>query len=77
MDVPPVSTDTHERMNSLLSGTRNPTVVELLQISEDFDVSVNYLLTGDEKYPSLHQIGEDDAERILEEIESLKPEIDI
>lgn len=73
-DTPPISTDTMERMNSLLSGTRNPTIDELIQISEDFDVSINYLLTGDEMFPSLHRIDKKNAERLMEEIEELTPE---
>ncbi len=74
MDTPPISADTMERMNSFLSGTRNPTIDELIQISEDYDVSINYLLTGDEMFPSLHKIDKKNAERILDEIEELKPE---
>lgn len=72
MDLPPVSAATVERMNSLLQGTRNPTLKELLQISEDYDVSINYLLTGDELYPSLHRISMKEAETIQGKIEKLK-----
>ena len=72
-DTPPISTNTVERMNSLLGGTRNPTIEELIQISVDYDVSINYLLTGDEMYPSLHQIPKKDAKRLLDEIEELRP----
>lgn len=39
---------THTRMNSLLAGTRKPTMDELVAISEAYDVSINYLLVGDE-----------------------------
>lgn len=73
-DTPPISANTIERMNSLLQGTRNPTIEELIQISSDYDVSINYLLTGDEMYPSLHQIPGKDAQRLLDEIEKLRPE---
>ena len=73
-DTPPIPVRTMERMNSLLGGTRKPTIEELIAISKAYDVSINYLLTGDELYPSLHQIPEEDAERILMEIEDLKPE---
>ena len=64
-------------MNSLLAGTRKPTIEELIAISEEYDVSINYLLTGDELFPSLHRIPEKDAERLLEEIEELRPEPEI
>ena len=50
-------------------------VDELVAISEAFDVSVNYLLVGDEMFPSLRQLKKKDADRILEKIEELKPEI--
>ena len=73
-DTPPISASTMERMNSLLGGTRNPTIEELIQISSDYDVSINYLLTGDEMFPSLHQIPKKDAKRMLDEIEELRPE---
>ena len=73
MDTPPVSTTTPMRMNSLLDGTRNPTVEELIQISIDYDVSINYLLTGDELFPSLHELHQNDANRLLQKIEELKP----
>ena len=76
-DTPPISAATPERMNSLLAGTRNPTYQELIQISEDYDVSINYLLTGDEKYPSLHRVPKRDAERLLAEIEELRPEPEV
>ena len=66
-DTPPISANTMERMNSLLGGTRNPTVEELIQISTDYDVSINYLLTGDEMFPSLHQISKKDAQRLSRE----------
>ena len=65
-----------ERMNSLLGGTRKPTIEELIAISEAFDVSINYLLTGDEMFPSLHRLKKKDAERLKREIEDLTPEID-
>jgi len=58
-------------MNSLLAGMRKPTVDELVAISEAYDVSINYLLTGDELFTSLHQMKKKDADRILEEIERL------
>lgn len=73
-DEPPVSTSTVERFNSLLGGTRNPTYQELIQISIDYDVSINFLLTGDEMFPSLHHMDERKAKRILSQIEELKPE---
>ena len=73
MDTPPISTNTIERMHFLLGGTRNPTYQELLQISKDYDVSINYLLSGDEMFPSLHNIDERKAEEILNQIEELKP----
>ena len=73
-DTPPIPVKSMERMNSLLGGTRKPTVEELIAISEEYDVSINYLLTGDEMFPSLHRIPEKDAKRILEEIEDLRPE---
>ena len=73
-DTPPISANTMERMNSLLDGTRNPTIEELIQISLDYDVSINYLLTGDEMYPSLHRIPKEDAKRLLDEIEAMRPE---
>ena len=76
-DTPPISASTVERMNSLLAGTRNPTYQELIQISEDYDVSINYLLTGDEMYPSLHKVPKKNAERILAEIEELRPEPEV
>ena len=58
------------RFNSLISGTRKPTPEELLIISEGFNVSINYLMTGDELFPSLHGLKKKDARRILDEIES-------
>lgn len=51
-DVPPCPVSSYTRMNSLLAGTRKPTMDELLNISEAFGVSVNYLLTGDDCFPS-------------------------
>ncbi len=77
MDTSPISASTMERMNSLLAGTSNPTCRELIQISEDCDVSINYVLTGDEMYPSLHRVPKKDAERIISEIEKLRPEPDV
>ncbi len=47
---------------------------ELVQISEAFDVSINYLLTGDELFPSLHRVEKKKVEDILRMIEDLKPE---
>ena len=64
-------------MNSLLRGTRKPTVEELVAISEAYDVSINYLLTGDELFPSLHRIPMKDQKRLLEDIADLKPEVEI
>lgn len=74
-DTPPIVTKTMERMNSLLAGTRNPTMEELIAISEAYDVSINYLVNGDELFPSLHSLDEKDTERILEEIEELKGQV--
>lgn len=75
-DTPPVVTNTVARMNSLIGGTRNPTMEELIAISEAYDVSINYLVNGDEWFPSLRRLKKRDAERILDEIEELKPEIE-
>ena len=66
-----------ERMNALLAGMKNPTMEELMAISEVYDVSINYLVNGDELFPSLHQLEKNDAKRILDEIEDLKPEAEI
>ena len=77
MEDPPVVTSTMERMNSLISGTRNPTMEELIAISEAYDVSINYLVTGDELFPSLRRLKKRDAEKVLNEIEMLKPEIEL
>ena len=49
---------------------------ELIAVSEAYDVSINYLVTGDELFPSLHRLKKRDAEKILNEIEMLKPEIE-
>ncbi len=76
MEVPAMPVSTHTRMNSLLAGTRKPTLDELVAISEAYDVSINYLLVGDEMFPSLRQLKKKDVDRILEEIEGLKPEIE-
>ncbi|MBQ6400204.1 MAG: hypothetical protein IJI21_08820 [Clostridia bacterium] len=76
-ECPPIVTKTMERMNSLSAGTRNPTMEELIAISEAYDVSINYLVTGDEMFPSLHLLKKRDAQKILDEIEMLKPEIEI
>lgn len=73
-EVPPCPVKSYERMNFLLGGTRKPTVEELIAISAEYDVSINYLLTGDEMFPSLHRIPEGEAKRILQEIEDLEPE---
>lgn len=73
---PPIPVASMGRMNSLLKGSRNPKLGELIAISEAYDVSINYLLTGDELFPSLHQLKKKDAEKILEEIEDLMPEIE-
>ena len=77
METPPIPVSSVERMNSLLGGTRKPTVDELIAISEAYDVSINYLLTGDELFPSLHLIPKKEQKRMLEEIEDLKPEVEI
>lgn len=77
MEDPPVVTNTMERMNSLIVGTRNPTMEELIAISEAYDVSINYLVTGDEWFPSLHRLKKRDAEKIMNEIEELKPEVEL
>ena len=77
MDTPPIPVKSMDRMNSLLSGSRKPMVDELIAISETYDVSINYLLTGDEMFPSLHQLKKNDAERIMREIEELRPEPEI
>ncbi len=74
MDTPPCPVSSYNRMNSLLGGTRKPTMDELVQISEAFDVSINYLLTGDELFPSLHRVEKKKAEDILRMIEDLRPE---
>lgn len=73
METPPMPVSTHTRMNSLLAGTRKPTMDELVAISEAYDVSINYLLVGDEMFPSLWQLEKKDADRIMKEIEGLKP----
>lgn len=52
MDTPPCPVSSYERMNSLLGGTRRPTIDELVKISEAYDVSINYLLSGDEMFQS-------------------------
>ncbi len=77
MDDPPIVTNTMERMNSLIAGTKNPTMEELIAISEAYDVSINYLVTGAEWFPSLHRLKKRDAERVLNEIEMLKPEVEL
>ena len=76
-ETPPIVTNTMERMNSLIAGTRNPTMEELIAISEAYDVSINYLVSGDELFPSLHRLKKKDAEKILNEIEELKPEVEL
>ena len=73
-DTPPIPVKTPERMNSLLGGTRKPTIEELVAISEEYDVSIYYLLTGDEMFPSLHRVPKKAAKQILEMIEDLRPE---
>ena len=73
-DTPPIPVKSPERMNALLGGTRKPTMEELILISEEYDVSINYLLTGDEMFPSLHRVPEMDAKRIMDMIEELRPE---
>ena len=77
MDTPPCPVSSYERMNSLLKGTRKPTMDELVKISEAYDVSINYLLTGDEMFPSLHRLKKKEAENILRKIEELRPEPDM
>lgn len=76
MDVPPCPVSSYNRMNALLQGTRKPTIDELVKISEAFDVSINYLLTGDEMFPSLHSLEKKEAEKILWTIEKLKPRLE-
>lgn len=71
MDVPPCPVSSYTRMNSLLAGTRKPTLEELVNISEAYNVSINYLLTGDEMFPSLHMLEKKEAENILRMIEEL------
>ena len=63
-----------ERINLLLTGARQPKIEELMAISEAYDVSINYLLTGDELFPSYHQLKKKDIEHIMGDIERLKPE---
>ena len=65
---PPVNGISSSRFNALTSGARKPTLEELLIISEGFNVSINYLITGDELFPSLHGLKKKDVKRILEEI---------
>ncbi|HBA47886.1 MAG TPA: hypothetical protein DCZ91_08830 [Lachnospiraceae bacterium] len=72
MDMPPCPVSSYERMNSLLKGTRKPTMDELIKISEAYDVSINYLLTGDEMFPGLRRLGKKEAEKILQAIEELR-----
>ena len=72
MGTPPCPVSSYERMNSLLEGTRKPAMDELVKISEAYDVSINYLLTGDEMFPSLHGLKKKEAEYILKEIEKLR-----
>ena len=76
METPPCPVSSCTRMNSLLGGTRKPTMDELVKISEAFDVSINYLLTGDEMFPSLHMLDKEEAGNILGTIEELRPEPD-
>lgn len=75
-DAPPCPVSSYTRMNSLLAGTRKPTLDELIKISEAYDVSINYLLTGDELFPSLHRLKKKEAEKILTTIEDLRPTSD-
>ena len=63
---PPVNGISESRFNSLISGTRKPTPEELLIILEGFNVSINYLMTGDELFPSIHGLKKKDAQRILD-----------
>ena len=70
-DPPNVNNDL-KRMCYLMGGTRNPKMEELIAISEAYDVSINYLVTGDECFPSLHRLKKRDAKKILNEIEMLK-----
>lgn len=76
-DMPPCPVSSYTRMNSLLGGTRKPTMEELVKISEAYDVSINYLLTGDELFPSLHRLKKKEAEKVLSTIEELRPKPDI
>lgn len=74
MDTPPCPVSSYTRMNSLLGGTRKPTMDELIKISETYDVSINYLLTGDEMFPSLHRLKKKEAADILRRIDELRTE---
>lgn len=76
MDAPPCPVSSYERMNSLLRGTRKPTMDELIKISEAYDVSINYLLTGDTMFPSLHRLEKKEADNMIKAIEQLKLEPD-
>ena len=71
-ETPPIPEANPERMNSLLAEIRLPKVEELVAISEVYDVSINFLLTGDEMFPSLRQLKKKDAKRI-NHIEILLP----
>ena len=73
-ETPPIPVTSMERINSLLTGTRQPKIEELMAISEAYAVSINYLLTGDELFPSHHQLKKKDIERVMGDIERLKPE---
>jgi len=71
-EVAPVPVSSYTRMNSLQSDKGKPTLKELMAISEAYDVSLNYLLTGDSLFPSLHMLSEKQSEGILQDIEYLK-----
>ncbi len=73
-DTPPMFASSMTRANALLDGSKKPTMDELSAISEAFDVSINYLLTGDEMFPSLHKLWKRDARKTLELIEDKRAE---
>ena len=64
------------RWESLIRGTRKPTIEDLVLLSLAFDVSINYLVTGDELFPSLHRIPEKDLQKMKDQIYLLTPEMD-
>ena len=48
----------------------------IIIISEAYDVSINYLLTGDTMFPSLHRLEKKEADNMIKAIEQLKLEPD-